>query len=88
MTKTTRPTTAFIWRQSIYDNEFKCKCGYKLYKPYKHSPASDVKVDITNGVLYCPKCGWLVGKMVDMGETDLEPGLHGLWPEFEKKNAN
>ena len=88
MTKTTRPTTAIIWRQSIYENEFKCKCGYKLYKPVKNKLDRDVIVDFTNALLYCPKCGWVVGKMVYMGETDMEPGLYGLWSDFEKKNAN
>lgn len=83
-----RHTAALIWRESIYKNEFKCKCGYKLYKPYKNELAHDIILDITNATLCCPRCGWLVGKMVDMGETDLEPGLYGLWQDFEKKNAN
>lgn len=83
-----RPTTAFIWRQSIYENEFKCKCGYKLYKPEKNEPGRDVMIDITNGAIYCPKCGWVVGKIVDMGDTDMKPGLYGYWPEFEKRKAN
>ena len=81
-------TTAFIWRQSIYENDFKCKCGYKLFDTSKNEPARDVLIDQIDNYMYCPKCGLAVGKIVDMGETDMKSGLYGYWPEFEKRKAN
>lgn len=83
----TRPTKAFIWRQSIYENDYKCKCGYRLFNEFKGDLSRDVLIDTASDEkwLYCPKCGLCVGRMVDMGETDMQSGRYGYWPWFERK---
>ena len=51
--------TAIIWRKSIYENDYKCKCGMTLYANGKVS--DDVLV--SDNSLYCPICGWCVAKL-------------------------
>lgn len=50
---------AIIWRKSIYDNDYKCRCGKKLYE--HGDVVGDVQVYAD--YLICPNCGWNVAKL-------------------------
>lgn len=54
-----------IWRESIYHNNFTCKCGKQLMKD--EEILDDVLYDESRKELVCPNCYLVVGK-----ETTLE----------------
>lgn len=81
----------FVWRESVYKNDFSCKCGTKLAGETGY-PTEDVVVnanDPHDKRLFCGKCKELVGvyKVVD---ANLE-GKQGRYDEekfgklFEEK---
>lgn len=49
---------AIIWRKSIQENEYVCRCGKKLAKDGK--VAKDIVKEM--GYLICPSCNYLVAK--------------------------
>ena len=50
---------AIIWRKSIHDNDYVCRCGKKLFE--NGEVAEDVLTD--TDYLICPQCRWLVAKL-------------------------
>ena len=82
----TKKYTAIIWRESVYKNDFKCWCGYKLFDPKK--PTLSKALWEEDGLLSCPKCGLLVGKTHEIEDIKDMPALMGSWPEYEKRKAN
>ena len=50
-----------IWRKSIYDNDYVCKCGKKLL--INDDVAEDMLYDQNNKELICPNCMWNVAKV-------------------------
>lgn len=69
---------AFIWRKSIYDNDYVCKCGKKLMTNFEI--ADDMLYDRNTDELICPNCHLNVAKLTTVdnaysmgairGETD------------------
>lgn len=59
--------TAIIWRKSIFENDYKCKCGKVLYARGKVS--DDVLVDTETDTLYCPVCKWNVAKVTTVDKA-------------------
>lgn len=74
--------TAIIWRKSIYDNDFKCRCNYKLINEHG-TPKSDILVDMTSDMLFCPLCKWNVAK-VEFIKVDKDEDLGGNWDDFKR----
>lgn len=73
--------TAFVWKESIYKNGFKCKCGTKLAND-DGTPTDNVGVngdDEHDLRLFCIKCHDLVGVYKEV-DTDLA-GKQGLYDE-------
>lgn len=51
---------AFIWRKSIYDNDYVCRCGKELMK--NGNVVDDMLFNTETNELICPKCGLNVAK--------------------------
>lgn len=66
----------FVWRESVYKNGFKCKCGNLLADPQTGEPKGYVRADVEGQTIYCNKCGQPVCCFGEM-ETDLPAGMHG-----------
>lgn len=67
----------FIWKESIYKNDFKCKCGAKLFDRRTNAPTENVGVDAekTNALeteLWCCKCRNLVGKVKQIDDKQFD----------------
>ena len=78
--------TAYIWRESIYKDNFSCWCGYKLFDAKKGLPSKDLIEK--DGLLTCPKCGLLVGKVMEIEDVKGLPTMGGAWSDYEKRKAN
>lgn len=83
---------AFIWRKSIYDNNFKCnRCGAKLFDEEYGMPTGNCGFngeDETDNRIFCVKCKNLVATMKYI-PTDDSTMLQGFWSdrvdEYEKE---
>lgn len=58
---------AIIWRESVYHNDFKCKCGKVLFA--NNNVVEDVLYDTENDLLICPKCLKVVAKITTEKEA-------------------
>lgn len=56
---------AIIWRKSIHDNDYVCKCGQKLMEK---GEANLISMEDSE-YLFCPKCGWNVAKLTTVEEA-------------------
>lgn len=78
---------AYIWRESVYKNQFKCnKCGAKLFKADKMKLTKNVR-HIDEWV-FCSKCGNPVARIEVI---DIDPninGLQGLWDDYVKRTED
>lgn len=54
---------AIIWRKSIYENNYICRCGEKLMED------NVLNVNEDCGYVICPKCKWLVAKLSTVDEA-------------------
>ena len=66
---------AIVWRESIYMNNYLCKCGKKLWSD--GDAAGDLLVDIDNGGMYCPECGWLVAYLTTEDQAMKDGAMRG-----------
>lgn len=74
--------TIFIWRESVYMNDFKCNiCGNKVAHK-TGEPMSDTLVGQDTQTLYCSKCMNPVAYYKRI-KTKMKPGLHGHISNFE-----
>ena len=91
----------FIWKESIYKNNLKCKCGANLWDKARNHPSDNVGVDADKVNdkdidLWCAKCGNLVGKAREMddklfGDEDRIDPLRGNvneWIAKKEKQAD
>ena len=61
---------AIIWRKSIHDRDYICRCGKKLMT--NDTISEDLKVVGNRYVgkeLVCPNCGWNVAKLMSYAEA-------------------
>lgn len=73
---------AFVWRESVYKNDFTCKCGTKLVDD-KGYPNENVGVngdDKFDQRMWCMKCRELVGVVKEV-EDDGRSGKQGHYDE-------
>ena len=72
---------AIVWKKSIYDNNFSCSCGAKLWDIDKNEETENLGVDEkTMTDCYCMKCKNLVAKVKEFsGEVNGTMG--GRWFE-------
>ena len=68
-------TTAIIWRESVYKNNFVCSCGYEFMKDGEL--AETMLYDTAQKMLVCPRCKKRVAMIVDDYETDDENIVEG-----------
>lgn len=54
---------AIIWRKSIHDSDYICRCGHKLMDNNEMDVVEDT------GYILCPKCGYLVAKTSTVEEA-------------------
>lgn len=88
-----KDTTAYIWLEKIFNNKYKCKCGYKLCVlsvikeagGLRLEPVRDVMIDQYDNSMYCPKCGEYVGYVEKLGLTNMESGTYGHWPHLKRR---
>ena len=88
-----KDTTAYVWLEDIFNNKYKCKCGYKLCvgKVVEENGElfveneRDVMVDQYDNSMYCPKCGEFVGYVDKIGLTDMERGEYAHWPVMRRR---
>lgn len=52
---------AIIWRKSVYDDDYVCRCGKKLM--INDDPVNDLLFDTSTQQLICPDCMWNVAKV-------------------------
>ena len=52
--------TAIIWRKSVYDNDYVCRCDKKLME--NGEVCDDMLYDLEEDELICPDCKWNVAK--------------------------
>lgn len=82
---------AFIWRKSIYENDFRCNvCGAKLFnsKKGKLIEKNIVVLPGNDSNLFCIKCRNHVAKVreIDCEGTEI---LRGQWKETDnEQNKN
>ena len=73
---------AFIWRESVYKNNFRCnKCGKRLKKDNSIEPEDDVLTVMRGGYMWglCPRCMNPVFR-TEPYYGDAKPGtLAGRW---------
>ena len=75
----------YIWRQSVYMNGFKCRCGNQLADPMNGEPKGYVLYDPDKKVIYCNKCNRPVCFFGEMEvDKDMKPGLHGHIEDYLK----
>ena len=58
---------AIIWRKSIYDKDYVCRCGVQLMK--NGNIIDDVLYNTETNELICPKCGLNVAKITTEKEA-------------------
>lgn len=81
----THKQTAFIWRESIYKNNFKCsKCGTTL-ADMDGTPKGNVLYDPSEDILVCPKCGQVVAKIKEIEVAVEMQGKQGDWSDFSNE---
>lgn len=72
--------TAIIWRKSVYDNNFICKCGEELM--HGEEIKDTVLFDTRTNTLICPKCklnvAIIADKPVEVADDDTEY-KRGYW---------
>ncbi len=83
---------AFVWRESIYKNNFICSCGYHCSRDGSGEPNDDVQVMIgktdKEGLLFCPKCHNLIGRYftLEIDEKELKNGnMLGNYDEYVRR---
>ena len=86
----------FVWRKSIYDNNFKCnECGAKLFN-VKTGPTNnlaldaDAKTEEEKHLCYCAKCQNVVAtwqEIEDDENTEEENILMGSYSDWIEKKA-
>ena len=81
---------AYIWRESVYKNEFKCNdCEEPLADPKDGYPLGTTLYDTEEDLLICPNCGNVVARVEMIDMSDDEPtGLSGSWEEYKKGQMN
>ena len=80
--------TAFIWRESVYKNDFKCnECGTVLATT-SGEPLGTTLYDNRNGNLICPDCGNCVAMTKEIDAPEVVSGKQGYWRDFEKGNRS
>lgn len=74
----------FVWRESVYKNDFKCKCNFKLTDGIV--PKNELLYDRFSRVLFCPLCKQAVCKIKRMrGPANIEKGLYGNIDEYKRR---
>ena len=81
---------AFIWRESVYKNTFKCnECGEPLADANDGYPLGTTLFDTRENLLICPNCGNVVARVTTIDETEDAPvGLAGSWEDYKKGQMN
>lgn len=76
---------AMIWRKTVYDAGFVCKCGADLTADH----ATKIGTFEGGTYLFCAKCAHVVAKITDIDVPEkLAPGTYGDYLEFERKMKN
>lgn len=72
--------TAFVWRESVYKNDFRCShCGAKLFDVEAEQPTDFLGVDPEQPEnCHCMKCKTLVAVLREYDGEATGP-LMGLW---------
>ena len=58
---------AIIWRKSIYDNDYICRCGKTLFKDGKFTKGIMIIPDAD--IVICPNCKWNVARITTEEEA-------------------
>ena len=86
----------FVWRKSVYDNDFRCnQCGTKLFNTKTQYPTDNLVIsgdDIDNkGTIYCycGKCQNAVATYQTIDDKDIDNTnvLQGSYSEWIEKRA-
>lgn len=93
----------FVWRKSIYDNNFKCnQCGARLFSTRTNKPTDNLVVDgddVSNNnpkdpvICYCGKCQnavatWQPVEATDVSNDNLLQGSYSEWVEKKAQDLN
>lgn len=62
---------AIIWRKSIFENDYVCRCGKKLMS--KGKIAKDIVEEMN--YLICPSCNYLVAKLSTIEDAEKEGAI-------------
>lgn len=62
--------TVIVWRESVYKNDYICRCGKKLFEG-KNIP-DDMLFDTETDELICPECGWNVARISSFEKASKE----------------
>ena len=79
--------TAFIWRESVYKNQFKCNiCGNQLADPVTGEPKPLTLVSMRWGIIQCPRCRNVAAKIQMMEVPEGMSGLQGYLGDYERRD--
>ena len=86
----------FVWRKSVYENNFKCnQCGAKLFNLKTCRPTdnlvvdADAKTEEEKSYCFCGKCKNVVAKWQEVSADDIDNTniLQGSYSEWLDKKA-
>lgn len=73
--------TAIIWRESIYKNGFRCRCGSVLFANEKLTNSAGIDSD---GFVRCLNCNHTAGIMAEIEMKPEEGGMMGNYEGYLK----
>lgn len=73
--------TAYVWRESIYKNNFRCKCGTILAKP-DGEPLGDTLYETQQKLIICPTCGNVAAVVKEIEVAIPMTGKQGYWGDI------
>lgn len=80
--------TAFIWRESVYKNDFCCShCGTAVGMS-NGEPLGSTLFSESQGLLFCPDCKTVVAKITEIDAPEDMTGKQGNWEDFERQMVN
>lgn len=80
---------AFIWRESVYKNKFKCNiCGNQVADPETGEPTRLTLVSPKFGMIQCPRCRNVVARIEMMEVPEDMSGLQGSLADYERREKH
>lgn len=73
---------AVVWRESIYKNGFRCRCGTVLLEGEKLTKSTEIDPD---GFVRCRNCDYSAGVLADVEVRPEDTGMMGDYEGYMKR---